>query len=59
MQHSALLAPRFVGIVEFEGAAAIAAQQAVTASLTSPIRPAVPGFSSGNSLSGKGYRGPG
>src|SRR5207302_10302825 len=28
-------------------------------SLTSPIRPAVPGLSSGKSLSGKGCRGPG
>jgi hypothetical protein len=32
VQHSALLAPRFVSIVEFEGAAAITAQQVVTAS---------------------------
>jgi len=40
VQHSALLAPRFVGIVEFEAAAAIDAQQvrADEVSLTSPIR---------------------
>src|ERR1700719_4055588 len=38
---------------------AIASRQSPASSLTSPIRPGVPGFSSGKSLSGKGSRGPG